>query len=248
MSKNKYIDLTGSVFNRITVLSLSTLSSKKSRMWNCVCSCGTSFVTSTSSLTFANHKSCGCYASEQASIRMKINATTHGLSRTKAYRAWVDAKNRCYSVDHKEYCRYGAKGIAMHADLLQSVELWCHTLGDPPDGAKSRKWSVDRIDCTKNYEVGNIRWADAGMQARNQKKQLNNKSGVTGVTWVYSEQFKSTRVCCWWRDINNKSCGKGFSVKKYGLLQAFKLACEYRLARINELTAMGVVYSDGHGK
>jgi hypothetical protein len=47
-------------------------------------------------------------------------------------------------------------------------------------GEKQIVFSLDRIDSTKGYEPGNLRWADASLQKKNQTVQ--NK---TGFKYVY---------------------------------------------------------------
>lgn len=188
-------------------------------------------------------------AKKQKRRNKMCHRTKHGLSRTKVYRAWIDAKNRCFNPDSKEYKRYGLKGITMDKELVESVVLWYKTLGDPPEGG-SRVWSVDRIDCAGNYSVGNIKWASAAEQTRNQKKISNNSTGVTGVSFG-TDRSGTLYVNAWWSTTVNavkKNHAKGFSVKKHGLLPAFKLACEYRLKMIKELNDQGAGYSSNHGQ
>lgn len=172
--------------------------------------------------------------------------TKHGYSRTKVYRAWQDAKNRCYNNSHPEYERYGAKNIYLSQEFLDSPKTWCEYLGDPPDNTH-RKWSVDRIDSTKGYERGNLRWATSDIQARNHKKSKNNTSGNTGVTFYVKND--KTYCIAWWEQndsVNAKS--KCFSVNKYGLLESFAKAVSFRKSKIAELNLLGYGYSDKHGE
>lgn len=175
-----------------------------------------------------------------------MRKSEHGYSRTKVYRAWQDAKRRCYNQSHSEYERYGAKGIQISDEFLNNPEAWCEYLGDPPDNTP-RKWSVDRIDPTKNYERGNLRWATADIQARNHKKSKNNTSGKTGVTFYVRN--RNTYCIAWWEQEGYTSArSKCFSVKKYGLLEAFAKAVSFRKNQLLELNSLGYGYSDKHGE
>lgn len=56
----KRIDLTGKRFGSLTVIKESGSNKFKSRLWECVCDCGTVTRIATSALTSGNSKSCGC--------------------------------------------------------------------------------------------------------------------------------------------------------------------------------------------
>lgn len=50
-----------------------------------------------------------------------------------------------------------------------------------------------------------------------------------------------------WCDIDGEYQGKYFSIDKLGESEAFRLACEYRQQRIEELNAQGAGYTARHG-
>jgi len=136
----------------------------------------------------------------------------------------------------------------MDQELVDSVELWCKTLGDPPEDGKD--YSVDRINCTGNYSIGNIKWSTAAEQARNRKKVSSNTSGYTGVYFSESSAKYLYATAQWSTNVLgiSKVHTKRFSVEKYGLLPAFKHAIEYRLKMIEELNGLGAGYSSNHGQ
>lgn len=243
--KNNFKDLTGEVFGRLTVLEETSERRGTAVVWLCQCSCGNTTKTVTTRLKSGNTSSCGCLRDELSSKRAKEISTKHGWSRTKVYRALQDAKARCYNPEHAEFIRYGAIGIKISNEFLNSPEAWCEYLGNPPDNVQ--KWSVDRIDAYGNYERGNLRWSLPDKQTRNQKKQSNNTSGVTGVTW-YTTGNNHTYAIAWYNKLDGKTGSKSFSVRKYGLLESFAMACLYREKMIAELNEQGAGYSINHGK
>lgn len=88
---------------------------------------------------------------------------------------------------------------------------------------------------------------------RNRSKSENNTSGSTGVRWAsyIRSGITYTYVIAQWNEfIENKSTKKikSFSVKKYGILEAYAMACEFRENKIRELNIAGYGYSETHGK
>jgi len=174
----------------------------------------------------------------------------HGLTgsdasrlQRKAYRAWSDLIGRCYRESHTSYSTYGGRGITVQ-------ESWRHSPGTfyaYVSGLAnfSPEYSLDRIDNSKGYQEGNLRWATNAEQCRNQGKQDNNTSGKCGVTWYYNETG-GTRAIAWWY-VDAKTKSKSYSVKKFGLLPAFSMACQFRDAKIAQLNAGGAGYTDKHG-
>lgn len=167
---------------------------------------------------------------------------THGLSKTKEYRAWTDAKRRCYNPEHSEYCRYGAIGITMSDEFVDNPVAFVEYMGKAPKG-----YSLDRIDPNKGYERGNLRWTDDATQTRNQKKQQNNTSGHTGVTRHYNIKGTEYWMARWHR-LDGKVGTKTYTISKYGEELAFFLACEKRDLEIMKLNLLGANYSEHHGK
>ena len=98
---------------------------------------------------------------------------------------------RCHSVNAQVYLRYGAKGIFVFEEWRNKsrhpqIKRWSlgfclfldyieAELGEKPEGH-----SLDRINPNKGYAPGNLRWANASLQKKNQTNK--NK---TGFKYVY---------------------------------------------------------------
>ena len=237
--------LPGDRFTRLVVTSFSHRSEKNSMAhYNVICDCGSTCTVSHGNLQGGHTKSCGCLVRESGSSRR-----IHGFKKNhKTYKAWAKIKERCFNKNCPDYPNYGGKGITVDQYFLDAFLNFYNEIGEAPSDGNT--WSIDRIDHTRNYEPGNLRWATDVQQARNKGKMKNNTSGVNGVNWEdkrHPNGLTSTTyaVVQWKEDFkNNKKC---FSVKKYGLLEAFNMAVEFRKETISRLNSLGYGYSENHG-
>jgi hypothetical protein len=159
-----FIDLTGIRYGRLVVQSVEQVGSIK---WaDCVCDCGVTKRIRASSL--GRHTvSCGCYGRENASRRLKDRQTTHGETRTRLYVVWRGMIDRCERVTHKNYDRYGGRGITIYPAWRESYEAFAAAVGPRPKGG-----TLDRIDNDLGYQPGNVRWTDASTQNRNRSNNV----------------------------------------------------------------------------
>lgn len=159
-----FIDLTGKVFNRWTVLKYAG----KGR-WLCRCLCGTEREAPGYNITHGISKSCGCYKNEKAASDNYV----HGMADTPIHKRWMDIHQRCYNENNKRYRDWGGRGIRVcdrwHRDnpkgfinFLDDV----HNLGEKPD----RSYTLDRIDNNGDYTPDNIRWSSKHEQRMNQRE------------------------------------------------------------------------------
>jgi hypothetical protein len=169
----RLVDLTGQRFGRWRVLGLHPERVRYGKdkhavaaLWHCVCVCGEERLVFGSNLRQGFSRSCGCLIRDTTTKR----STKHGHACrgnvTRAYTCWVAMKQRCFNPNCRSYPNYGGREdtpitvIKHYCDFLN----WYADMGDPPDGL-----SQDRINNNGNYEPGNIQWATASMQARNQR-------------------------------------------------------------------------------
>ena len=236
----KKIDMVGGRYGRLKVLEEDKTRANDGRVkWNCVCDCGNFITVSGSHLRSGHTQSCGCYRADNSSQRM----TTHGKTRSKVYIAWCNMKERCYNPSNTAYERYGGVGVRIHEDFINNFQAFYTEIGDPPN--ETNEWSVDRINYSKDYEPGNLRWATGTQQAQNKGMFSSNTSGHTGVSFM--DNGKNQYWVAHWNDINGKQISKCFSIKKIGYDIAKELAIVARKEALVQLNAQGAGYTENHG-
>ena len=110
-------------------------------------------------------------------------AIKHGHSRTVEHRIWCGIKSRCFNQTHKQFADYGGRGISMHPEWQKSFLSFLEHIGKRP----TPKHSLDRIDNSKGYEPGNLRWATQEQQSNNQRsnrKLTHNGKTQTQAQWA----------------------------------------------------------------
>lgn len=152
------IDLTGQVFDRLTVLR-EVPTPKPGAHWLCLCQCGAESIARSNGLRTGAIRSCGCLRVDVQRARR----TTHGMNSSPEYSCWENMIQRCTNPGSISWPRYGAKGVSVHP-AFQSFEGFLAEIGPRP----SRRHSIDRYPRKKgHYEPGNVRWATRKQQQRN---------------------------------------------------------------------------------
>lgn len=154
-------NLSGMRVGRLSVISDTGLRTKENyAIWECLCDCGKSLSVPSSRLIHGYTKSCGCFCREQSSMRLK----THGMSKSKTYKIWANAKHRCENSRHRVYASYGGRGIYMEKRWADSFEEFLKDMGEKPDGL-----TLDRVNNDGPYAHYNCRWATRSEQQRNKR-------------------------------------------------------------------------------
>lgn len=167
----KFVDLTGQTFGRLTVTKYVGVGSSHRTLWECQCECGKSTIVESYSLRRGATKSCGCLLQEYLHSPKKGGAT-HGKTNTRLYHVWRGMKQRCLDPNHKNYHRYGGRGITIcdeWMDDFPAFEKWAIDNGYDAMAPRGH-CTLDRIDNDGNYEPDNCRWATAQVQYYNRDR------------------------------------------------------------------------------
>jgi hypothetical protein len=159
----KFIDHTGQRFGRWTVIERGPDWRPGVPAWRMRCDCGNEKTLRAQTFVSGASRSCGCLNNEVR--RSQKNTLTHGLTRTRAWNAWVNMRQRCENPKASGYHKYGARGISV-CERWAFFENFIADMGQCPPG-----WTLDRIDGTKGYSKENCRWAT---QKAQQNNRLNN--------------------------------------------------------------------------
>jgi hypothetical protein len=172
-----FVDITGQVFHRWTVIKYDDTKPGKKAFWICRCECGTIKSIFGSNLRLGTTKSCGCLMLEVSKAPRNeygfyANDDKVGLSFRRRYKMMLA---RCYNPKNKKYSQYGGRGITVcdrwlgeagfdnyYADKYESFLHHIQKFG-------LKNTSFDRILVHGNYTQENTRWATPEQQGRNKQ-------------------------------------------------------------------------------
>lgn len=158
------MDITGHTSGKLMVLAEARKDNHSHVFWFCKCACGSIVTVSSSNIMSGHSTSCGCLRNALNKSRRLVHGHRVLSGRTKEYRAYLGAINRCRNPNNKAYKFYGGRGIKF---LFKSFREFLKDIGICPNKALS----VDRKNNNRHYEPGNVRWATAAQQANNRRKR-----------------------------------------------------------------------------
>ena len=79
---------------------------------------------------------------------------------------WDAIRYRCYDPTSKYYARYGGRGIKLSDEFLDP-RVFVSYVKELPDARPDMQ--IDRIDNSKGYERGNLRWVSARENCNNRR-------------------------------------------------------------------------------
>lgn len=240
-------DITGKRSHLLTAIKPTGEKYQGQSCWECLCDCGNTVTLTIGIFNYGATKSCGC----MRGISARNRECSHGLTQTKAYRTWSGIKSRCFNENDKSFKYYGGNGLLLEDKFIHDFLAFYNEVGDPPDDGL--RYTIDRIDNTKGYVTGNMRWATNYQQARNKGVQSNNKTGTKG---VYVEVKKYTLedgtitetlyAASVYYNLEGERITTRFSFKEYGEELALFLAQEYRTTMMERLNLLGAGYTHYH--
>lgn len=178
-------DFSPETFNRLTtVSSVYKPPGAAQSLQDFRCECGKIVTKPRAAVKHGTTRSCGCLRSEILVNRNKSMAT-HGYFGTPTYRSWSAMIVRCEDETHMAYHNYGGRGITVSPELRTFEGFLAH-LGPRP----SIDHSLDRIDNSKGYEPGNVRWATRVEQCRNTRvNRLVTYNGKTQPISAWAAEY-----------------------------------------------------------
>lgn len=173
-------DEAGNVYGKLTVVSFHGIREYESggttALWNCICDCGGSTVSTGSSLRAGTSLSCGCVRKEKTKFINK----KHGLYLTPEYSVLQGMRSRCYNENNQRYENYGGRGIKIcdrWMDSENGFQNFLEDMGERPDDS----YSIERVDNDGDYTPENCDWVVDEVQVNNRRRNKNNSSGRTGI-------------------------------------------------------------------
>lgn len=172
LSNVKYKDLTTKRFGKLVVLRSDSRTKNNQLRWLCQCDCGKQKIVRGDSLRKGMTKSCGCiYA-------LKGNQSHHwkgcgNISKYVFTRIKWDAKQRKIDFDLTQEYLW---------ELYQQQSGKCALTGDELIFGETcrdskRTASLDRIDSSKGYVIGNVQWVHKDVNFA--KQSMNQEQFIT---------------------------------------------------------------------
>lgn len=167
----------GHKFGRLTTVSEAVRVGKHRYKVRCRCDCGSVVFVDPYALRSSLTVSCGCYNRARC-VELGKSRKTHGMSKSKEFRAWSAMISRCTNPNVPEYKNYGARGINVCSGWTgrNGFKRFIAHIGYAP----SRRHSVGRIDNDDGYRPGNVAWVTQKQQMRNFRG--NRRLTISGVT------------------------------------------------------------------
>ena len=156
-------NIEGLRFGRLVAVSRTSKSCPRGVYWLCRCDCDEYVEVLVAQLNSKAKQSCGCLHLDSARNK-HIKHRSHGLHNSPTYKTWKSMLERCRNPANSSYKYYGAKGISVCDEWLNSFKNFLDDMGVRPNGT-----TLDRINNSEGYSKTNCKWSTYKEQARNRR-------------------------------------------------------------------------------
>lgn len=168
MARRRYPIAPADTYGRLTAIAAVPSVGGAGVKWLFKCSCGSETILRPVVVINGNTRSCGCLRAETERARFVTHGHCKNRQRSPEHRLWLNIKHRCLNSNNKSFHNYGGRGITICDKWKDDFAAFFMDVGARP----TTKHSLGRIDNSRGYEPGNVRWETASQQARNRR---NNK-------------------------------------------------------------------------
>ena len=143
---------------------------------------------------------------------------------TRLNRAYRNMKARCYNPNVESYCNYGARGITVCEEWLNSKMIKTNHGTQSLGWLSFKEWAmkngyndnltIDRIDNNKGYSPENCRWVD-------RKVQANNRNFCRYIT--YKGKTQNLKQWCEELNLNYKAVHRRIKVLHWSIEKALSI-------------------------
>jgi hypothetical protein len=141
-------DLSGRVFDYLTVVERNGKDKNRHAVWRCQCICGQNVNVTATHLLTGHTKSCGCEKGKMITEKKTKHGHSHRGSIEPLYKVWSQMKERCNNPHNHAFPRYGDRGLVVcyeWNDSYQAFKDWCLENGYLPG------LCIHRIDNEDGY-------------------------------------------------------------------------------------------------
>ena len=155
------------------------------KMWRTCVSCGRGFLAPWSAKTCSR----SCRGALAARTARSTPPEVRELRR-RAYSRWRGMVGRCVNDENISYKDYGARGISVCPEWLESFDAYYAYVGDAP----GPDYTLDRIDNDGDYRPGNVRWATWSEQNLNSRRHEGRGQPVSACRAGHAYDAQNTYV------------------------------------------------------
>lgn len=156
--------------------------------WLCQCDCGNETIVRGQYLTSSRTYSCGCMQGNHLKNKPEMPA------RSYLFTIHNNIIARCYNPNNKRYRSFGGKGIKFYEPWLKSAQTFIDDVLEEIGPKPSREYIFDRIDTTKDFEPGNIRWSTFRDTKLNSQASRTAKHYMQLPNGLYFVQYAGQRA------------------------------------------------------